>query len=415
MQGRPGSSVWPGLLLAVLGTLSVAYTALGMTALAGSTDFSYPIDLRLRWLESRLVWEGIDPQEAWGPESSRQADSSLRADKPGLDLGLLPGYPPWAYTTGLVLVPPLPWPLLRWYSVLLNAAALGIIARWAYRQLSGCGQTWGWVAVASALAMFPMAVCISYGQYAVIIAGCLAAADLLLERQTRLGDLVAGIALGIACVKPHLAGLFVLAVLIESRWLAVTSWAAYLLATSGLAWLLSGSDPLTMLAESVKGAHIFINGSHNPLVPWVQWLFGFRGATAILGLAGLGIGLVLLVRARSHPRLVRWGICAVVAMLWTYRRHYDIPLTVFPLIGLLFAALDSRKAIAWIVFATFGLTVWIPVRLGQWQLAPVQWAALAVWGAGVGWLVYEMRRWGARVTPAYPGQSVTNVAPDHSS
>jgi hypothetical protein len=372
---------WAGWFLVILGMLSATYMLSGLACLAWDTGASYPIDLRLRWIEERLVWEGVNPQVAGHPDSELP-----EVHEPMKELG--GSYPPWAYSTGLVLVPPLPWRLVRWYAVLLNSAALGILGWWSYQQVHRFGRTWAWVSVGSALAMFPTSICLSYGQYGVIIAGCLAAVELLLQRRTGRCELFAGVALGVACVKPQLGGLFVLAVLLEGRWLSVATCVAYLAAASGLAWLLTGSDPVTMLRMSVQEASAFSLLSHNPLVPTARNWFGFQLATAILSLAGLAVGSALLVLSRSYPRLVRWSICAVVSMFWGYRKHYDTPLIVFPLVGLLLAALERRGVIWWTAFAGFGLTVWAPIRDAQWNLSLVQWIDLIVWVAGVGMLLY---------------------------
>ena len=240
-------------------------------------------------------------------------------------------------------MPPLPWFVVRWYAAVVNSAMLGVLGWWAFHQGCHFGRKWAWAAVCSALAMFPTTICLSYGQYGVIIAGSLAAVDMLLERRTVWGDLLAGVSLGVALVKPQSSGLFVLAVLLEARWLSVVVCGAYLVAASGLTWALTGSDPITMMSRSAQEASAFWFLSHNPLVPLVRSWFGFRSATAILGLLGLMVNLALLLLSRSHPRLVRWSICAVVSMFWAYRKHYDIPLLVFPLIGLLLAALGIDR------------------------------------------------------------------------
>jgi Glycosyltransferase family 87 len=374
-------SHWAKWLLTLLGILSVTYTLSGLACLAWNMGTSYPIDLRLRWIEERLVWEGTNPQVSGHP------DPELSEVHQGMKI-LGGSYPPWAYSTGLILVPPMPWRLVRWYAVLANSLALGVLGWWSYQQARRFGNTWAWVSVCSALAMFPTAICLSYGQYGVIIAGCLAVAEWLLQKRSIRSDLFAGVALGVACVKPQLGGLFVLAVLLEGRWLSVTTCFAYLAAASGFTWLLTGADPVTMLGVSLREASAFSFLSHNPLVHAVRNRFGFQLATSILSLGGLAAGSVLLMLSRSYPRLVRWSLCAVISMFWGYRKHYDIPLLVFPLIGLLVAALERRQVIWWMSFGSLGLTVWMPIRNAQWNLPVVQWIDLVVWVAGAGMLLY---------------------------
>ena len=74
-------------------------------------------------------------------------------------------------------------------------------------------------------------------------------------------------------------------------------------------------------------------------------------------------------------------------MFWAYRKHYDVPLLIFPLTGLLIAALEARRADRWLVYGLFGLTMWLPVRNAQWDLWAVQAADFVIWGASLGLLL----------------------------
>lgn len=373
MAGEPTFRFgWGRGLLFPLLILSVTYTLFGLACLAWDIGTSYPIDLRLRWIEERFVWEGVNPQEAGHPDDIVAINHQLLTT-----LGA--GYPPWAYSIGLILVPPVPWWLTRWYAVSINSAALVGIGWWAYNQAKGYGHTWGWVSAGSALALFPTAICLSYGQYSVIVAGCLAAADHLLERQTRGGDILAGFALGVACVKPHLGGLFVLAVLLEGRLISFAACSAFLLASSGLTWFLTGADPVTMFRRSFEDASAFAFVSHNPLAPILEAHFGFRSATTILGLAGLLAFLLSAKILKTNCRLIGWSVCAVISMYWGYRKHYDAVLMLFPLVGLLRVALERREAIWFVAYLALGLSLWIPIRDSQWHVPVVKWTDLVLW------------------------------------
>jgi hypothetical protein len=344
--------------------------------LAVPTKLSYPIDLRLRWTEEQLLLHGVDPQLAGHPDPELPVTHEAMKKLGG-------SYPPWAYATGLVLVPPLPWPMVRWYAVLENLVALGVLGLWAYRQVLPFGRGWAWLAVGSSLSMFPAAICLSYGQYGVVVAAGLAAVDMLLDRRNLRAELLSGVVLGVTLVKPQLSALFALAVLLEGRWLSAATCGAYLAAASGLVWVLTGSDPVTMLGRTVQEASAFSYLSHNPLVHFSRSLFGFRSGTAILGLAGSLAGVALLVSTRSKPRVVRWSACALISMFWAYRRHYDTPLLIFPLVGLLLAALERRSRMLWSVYTILGLTLWAPIRIAQWELLAVQMIDLVVWTGAI--------------------------------
>ena len=371
---------WPAWLLAGFAVLASAYLAAGLSRLVWDIGESRPIDLRLRWIESQLLIDGINPQTAGHPD-------------PGLDEGhavmrtLGGSYPPWAYATGVLLAPPFSWEATRWYALLLNLVALGVIAWWVHRQLRRFGDTWTWIAVAAALAVFPISICVSYGQYSVIVVASLAAVDLLLLEPTTGREIFAGLLLGFACVKPQLAGLFGLALLLERQWVTVAACAGYVAVASGITWWLAGSDPLTMMRTSASEAAAFSFLSHNILSSWARATLPFQAATAVLAIGGTAITAWLLWSFRHHPRLVRWSVCAVVAMFWAYRKHYDVPLLVFPMTALLMTALARRTVPRWLVYGLFGLTMWLPIRDAQWDAWAVQAADLALWGAGLGLLL----------------------------
>jgi hypothetical protein len=75
-------------------------------------------------------------------------------------------------------------------------------------------------------------------------------------------------------------------------------------------------------------------------------------------------------------------------MFWSYRRHYDTPVLVLPLTGLLVAALTRGSAARWAAYGLFGLTLWAPLRIGLWASPVVQGADLVVWVAGAVLLVW---------------------------
>lgn len=376
---------WPAWLLAGFSALAAAYLIAGLARLAWDIGRSRPIDLRLRWTESQLLLGGINPQTAGHPDAGLdRAHAAMRT--------LGGSYPPWAYATGVLLAPPLSWAWTRWYALLVNLAALAVIGSWAHSQVLRFGQTWARVAAVSALALFPISICISYGQYSVIVVACLTAVDQLLEDPTTAREMFAGLLLGFACVKPQLAGLFGLALLFERRWATVAACAGYLAVASGFTSWLAGSDPLTMMRTSAREAAAFSFLSHNILSGWASAVLPFQTATAVLAVGGTALAGWLLWSFRHEPRLIRWSVCAVVAMFWAYRKHYDVPLLIFPLTALLIAALNARMVTRWLAYGLFGLTLWLPIRNAQWDLWAVQAADLAVWGVGLGLLL----AWAAR-------------------
>ena len=188
------------LCCGALGILAAAYVCLGLYTLVFDTGFSHPVDLRLRWIEQGMIVRGLNPQELTYPEELL----------PEMILGqrnVRGNYPPWSYATGMLLVPPGNWTFVRVYFALINILAMAAIGCWSYFCVERAAKGWGPVAAVSVLATFAICVCLSYGQYSIIVAALLMGCLELLRR----GHMTsAGLLWGLAAVKPQLAGLFFL-------------------------------------------------------------------------------------------------------------------------------------------------------------------------------------------------------------
>jgi len=171
----------------------------------------------------------------------------------------------------------------------------------------------------------------------------------------------------------------------------VVSWAGYLVAASGIASWLAGSNPLTMFVTSTREASAFAFLSHNILTHWALSILPFQAATLLLALGGAAIALVLLLMTRQQSRLLRWTVCACVAMFWAYRKHYDVPLMIFPLTAALVSVTVAPAFKRWAVFLALGTTLWLPLRDAQWDLPAVQVADLVVWLTSLGLLLSSVR------------------------
>jgi hypothetical protein len=369
-HGEFSRTVFTGVLVAV----ALFYCAAGFFFLVVDTPYSYPIDLRLRWIEQKEVVSRLDPQLVGHP------DAELLETHEGMK-GLGGAYPPWSYTTAMLFYPPLSWEALRWYYASICALSVGLILWWASRLFLPPDRMTKVLAAASVTAVFPTAICISYGQFAVIIAACFALSLWLLERRR---DGWAGILLGIALTKPHTAGLFALALLIRGRFRALAFAFAYLVLANCITWLLVGSDPLSMLRRASEESGTYLELSTNPLTFLLTPHFSPRSVTLSLGLVGTLAAIVLLLKCRraGYPLVVDFSVCAILSMFWaSYRKNYDCALLVFPLATLLTMCPRSRLAV--LLFLLFGISLWVPIRADQWDLPVIQYAHLVIWLSGL--------------------------------
>lgn len=312
-------------LAALLRTLSALYAGPG-------TVFS---DFFLRWAESACLLHGIDPMEVV---------SGAAAPLP--QIGPLPGYAgtvPWAYSMGWAAnFALLPYPAALALELLLWAAVLGMTFWLVRRQLAqnaAGGRAWafGWL-VLGACPYFADAF--FYGNYGFVWALLIYAAMDRAKEQ----PVLAGLLLLPACMKPQLAGLFLLALLVQKSFVPV------LIAGGGslLFWLLSAfacqRGPLQMLLGFLGSATgEYSNGNYfGMFTPWVNSGRMSRPAALVFSaLCGLGILAacwLLLRRTGTDSPAARCAATAIVSCFWFYGQRHDHAV-------LLLAALFGLKAL----------------------------------------------------------------------
>jgi hypothetical protein len=345
---------------------------LGFYTLVVDTSISYPVDLRLRWIEQGMIRQGLNPQEHTYPEHLL----------PELIIGqrnVRGNYPPWSYATGLVLAPPISWQAVRITFACVNLLAIAGVAYWAFCQGENLEKGWGLVTAVSVLAAFPFCVCLSYGQYSIVVLAMLVACLELLRRDHMAA---AGVALGIAAVKPQLAGLFILVPLIypfafHKKLRFLLGAAMYLaVASCAIAWYVN-STPWEMLAGPANESVKFFRLSNNPLIIWSSELFGFSLGSKLLAVFVAGICALLLLVVRQQEDLMKgFAISAILALYWSYSRHYDVLLLTIPLLVLLRLWKTRNAGPAVVAFLALGLLLWCPIRINvsRWPVVELSYA-----------------------------------------
>jgi hypothetical protein len=315
-----------------------------------------------------MIYSGQNPQELTYPEEllpkSILAQQYVRGS-----------YPPWSYLTSIALVPPVGWTAARFYFAAINSICIGAIALWAYRIGARISKTEALIATVSAVSIFSICLSLSYGQYSVFVVACLVACLILLERKQ---FAVAGLFLGLAAVKPQLAGLFFFVPALypyslsqkirffapAMAYLAVASW--------GIALLVDAS-PWSMLRQTFTESGKYYNLSNNPLLLWSASALGFPlGSKSLaLTLAACCASLLLLIR-RNRDLMAGFSICAIFSLYWSYSRHYDLVILSIPLTQLLLLWRNQRSATAGVAFLGLGLMLWLPIRIGMSRWPSVQ-------------------------------------------
>ena len=358
------------LALALVGTV---YTAAGFTRLVSDVPGSFPIDLRLRWVESRLLLEGRNPQRAGHPDPMLPPTHEVMRNYGS-------GYPAWSHTFGLLLVPPLEWDATRYYYAGVCLLSLAGLSLFAWRRARPFG-VWE-AAVASLLVFtnFSVAICVSYGQYGVVVSALLAGSVALLERRR---DWQAGVLFGLSLVKPQLTALYGVALVAQRRWRPCVMAGLLLAAGTAVMGLAVHQTPMAVAARS--GVEVFNpRQTTNIVMVTAERALGRRAILVVGMTATLLMGWLAWTRLDDGDLFRLASVAVLLAMFWTYRKHFDVAMMSVPLVYLWIQAARTRRRQELAVFLAVAVTLWVPLRDAQWELAWVQAVHTVVWlGAAV--------------------------------
>lgn len=346
-----------GPWLSRLGMLAFAGYALLSVYLASRWSLAgLGMDLRFRWVEVSYVAAGVDPWDVLNGH-----------------VGPLPGLPtpeftygPWAYLLGLAFVLPVEFPLaLSWY-VLVVAASLVLFGAWSWRLGADDGRPAQAFMVMGALASIALPTSLRNLNYSLVACGCLAAYALAEDRGR---PVLAGIALGLATVKPQLAALFFLVPLFRRSWLSLTVAAAFPLASLAGAGVILGKSPLLLLrqfqSESLGYANAYMGIFHMGL------LAGWSRQAVVLAGAISGVTAALLLLWRYRPALpAAMAAMGVLATVWSYHRPMDLLVVGFLVAALARLQLREPNRTTGLVLWAVCLSYWVP-NLVRFAMVPV--------------------------------------------
>jgi Glycosyltransferase family 87 len=362
----------------VLAPLALAYTGYGFVLLVrGNTGL--PDDFMRRWREQRYVLMSIDPGDVFFTYEERMGRQpppklNFRHVEVEKEIGVLDAlaYPPWTYTTGILLHSmPLPWARLQY--AFANLLALGSIWWWAMKQTpSGLPGLARCFLPLSMLGTMPFWCTLAYGQYGVLIVAMLAWSVSLSEAGW---GVVAGILMGMAMLKPSFTLPFGLLLLCRRDWRAVAVAAMYVLGGGLLVCWMTQTPPETFMSQSQAGAVLYALDLPSLLkalvvVAHVPMKVALPGLTLIFLIA---TGWWVMYTGDRASMLDRLAIAGLAARLFTYHRPYDDLLLVFLLVAL--TVRWMKRPTPSLVMATLavGLSLWLPLGFGwKWPFAAMQ-------------------------------------------
>jgi len=361
--GRRQHILWA--VAAVLLLVGAAYLGRGFTFLLlqrySLTDFKH------RWGEQRYVYNGQNPYdvvELIAAQHAKQPPPECSRDN-RVDPRIGPlyfrqgGYPPWAFVTGALFVLPAAFPIACNYYAVLNALALVLTFLWAYHMGRSHSRASGLVLGAAALAIFGNYKTLQVGQYGILVNGLLIGLYYLLVRHRRW---LAGVAYGMAALKPQISALFAIIFLVRRQWASLLAATAYIGLASLGTWALTKTNPIEMLSQMYDMGQKWVDSSYSTFTQVLVELHVDKKivtpVVAILGLLSTG---VLMWLWRNGSMLTLFAIAATIGRLWSYHRNYDDVMLIFLVVALGKTVL-ARPSL-WTVFAFIlvGLTLWVPV------------------------------------------------------
>ena len=180
--------------------------------------------------------------------------------------------------------------------------------------------------------LFPaIAVTMACGQNGFLTAGLIGLVCLFFEER----PILAGVALGLMVIKPHLAIAFAVYALLRRSWTVVITAGAVVLTTSAACTAIFGTHIWIGFLQSVHDSSIFLERGYYPLFRMISFYAALRTAglsagSSFLGqglIAALALGIIPLALYRKMPTRFSLGLTALVSIcISPYAYDYDFPI-----------------------------------------------------------------------------------------
>ncbi len=364
-----------------------------------------PIDLRLRWVEWRYIFEhGQNPFDVYladepeGPVAGgaaaieERAPESLAVDNM-LGPVLRAPYPPWAYPLATPIWS-LPWPIARLAMAVVSVLSIGAISLHAWRTGRRGFRLSGLLAIAIVVGAAHHYTALRLGQPTQAVVAALALAAAALHRRWHVA---AGVLVALAMLKPTIAAPFVVVLMVSGAWRSVASCGITLIVSSCIPWLLTGVTPWHMVSQMrliAEAIEVGKEGAAGPIAWFIDVGLTPAMAARVTALLVVGFFTALLWRFRKRHVSVLFAIAALGSVLWTHQKPYDelvMLLIAGPILGLLGRMLvrwrDGERDLPWaalLVTLTYVLSMahlglphaiggsggdaWVAAQIGCWTL-----------------------------------------------
>jgi hypothetical protein len=280
-------------------------------------------DLYSRWQEQQYIYRGLYPYDII--TGSPLIDPKIGAITSG-------GYPPWAFFSGFIFLPPIPWELTRWYHGFLNTISLVILAVFAYQIGKPYGKLKAWFTVVACLSISSHSTTLAVGQYGIIINALLIGVFWLLKKNYNLS---AGFFLGLALLKPSISALYFFILVIRKRVDSIFVCGLYIVIGSSIIGVITQVSPIYMIEKMIKVSKYYVNSGYSGINVLTNLGIDPATATILLAIVGTAVVISLFYLFKDHSLLFLFAITAVIGRLWTYHLVYDNVMLVFLLLAVI--------------------------------------------------------------------------------
>jgi hypothetical protein len=212
--------------------------------------------------------------------------------------------------------------------------------------------------------LFPaIQITMSCGQNGFLTAGLIGLVCLFIEKR----QVLAGLALGLMVIKPHLAIAFAVYAVLTRRWIVILTAGTVVLTSSLACTAIFGFQIWTGLLQSVHDSAIFLERGYYPLYRMISFYAALRTAelpawAAFMGqamVAASALAIIAIALYREFPTRCTLGLTAMVSVaISPYVYDYDFPIFGIGLALLLpeltKAAREGERAIIYIAPIVIG-------------------------------------------------------------
>lgn len=308
------------LLTLIVGLLGLSYLVRGFYVLT-LHDLGGK-DLYSRWQEQLYIYRGVFPYSAIQGSPLVEPDlGPIRSS----------GYLPWSFFAGFVLLPPISFEMLRWYHALLNFISLIVTAVFAYQIGKPYGRTEAWLTVSICLSFSSYSIALGNGQYGIIINALLIVMLWLLQRKQ---NILAGLFLGVALLKPTISGLYFFILVARRRVSTIVASCLYLMTSSLIIGIAVKASPVYMISNVLDVSKYYAHTGYSSINALLR--LGISPMIAILCSIAIFsiITLSLFNKFKEHSLLFLFAIASLAGRLATYHLPYDNIMLIFLVLAL---------------------------------------------------------------------------------